>query len=402
MRAIHYVLVIGLLLALAGACGAQMDQPQTEQQRAQATVQLGPVVRAGMPRSADVFVDGRFALRIPASAGGMSPTQRGQIIADRMNQAFDQGMSWENMRVSQVRGLWTVSMNGMLIATADDGSARAYRISSGALASRWANQTVVAMGGEPQVIAMQLRPIPAVVAGAREELPMNWAVSPTKMAPLLNATTGETVGNVMVGGPSDRLNLAKAVALYQYSADGAIVRSFVPITSASIGDQIIRAHGVGLVGMPANVLPMTGFRTGAEVAQMATQMSAQWNNLINASMRGRNLQVGANTKVVPLYSMDEKQVIGAAQVVGTASGVAQTQSVVVATRDDMLQFRARTAQYPPATETTALNDVVVSALIHVPEQAETPTAAPPYPPAIEPETTPPESSETSPPAPPME
>jgi len=383
MRTAYLALVMILLLAMAGASMAQMDQ-----QRLQATAQKGPVVRAGLPSSGDVFIDGRFALRIPATAGGMSPMKRAQTIADRMNRAFAAGMSWENMRVSQVKGLWTASIDGTVIATADRNSARAYRISTGNLASRWARQTVVALGGQPQLIAAQLLPIPAAVAGAREELVPNWATSPTKTLPLLNATTGAAMGSVVVGGPSSRLELANAVACYEYSSDGATVRAFVPITGTSMTSPITRAHGVGVVSISADLMPTAELRTGTEVADMATKMASQWNTLINSKLAQLNLQSHAGTKVVPLYCMDSNQVIGAAQIVGTQRGVSQAKMVVAAMSDNMRNFSATATACPPMGTPTALNDVVVSALIYMPQPVE----APPCP--LPPETPSPESEES--------
>jgi len=381
MRTAYLALATILLLVAAGASVAQTDQ-----QRLQATVQAGPVVRAGLPSSADVFVGGRFALRIPASAGGMSPMQRAQTIADRMNRAFAAGMSWEDMRVSQVKGLWTVCIDTTVIATADRNSARAFRVSTGNLASSWARQTVVALGGQPQMIAMQLQPIPVAVAGAREELMVNWATSPTKTLPLLNAATGATIGNVVVGGPSDRLNMANAVAMYEYSADSAIVRVFVPIRETSTTGTLSRAHGVGLVGIPAGMLPMTGLRMGADVSDMVTQMGSKWNDTINSRLTQLNLQTHADTKVAPLYSMDSKQVVGAAQIMGMRRGVFPAQMVVCTTSDGMIHFRATSTAYPPMGTPAELNEVVVSALIHVPQPAETaPCEEPPPPETTSPE-----------------
>jgi len=116
---------------------------------------------------------------------------------------------------------------------------------------------------------------------------------------------------------------------------------------------------------------------------MVTDMGDRWNSMINSRLTQWDLQVQAITKVVPLYSMAEKQTVGAAQAVGTSSGVAQTQCVVMSRRDNLMGLSA-TASRPPLTGMPAtLNDVVVSALIYVPAEAGTlpAGAAPPAPPA---------------------
>ena len=370
MRVIRFTLMTALLLMLATACFAQMQQP------IRSSVQLGPVLRAGLPASTDVFVDGRFAMRIPTSAGGMSPMQRAQSIADRIDRVFAQGMSWESMRVSRVSGLWAVTADGMIVATADVNSARAFRMQTSALASRWARQTVVAMGGNPQMIAMQLQPISARVAGAREELAtLNWMVSPAKSVPLLSAVDGSQIGNVMVGGSSSRLNMANAVVVYESSADNTTIRTFVPISSTSISDPLMRVQGVGLVGIPSDMISVSGMMAGDEVMMAVTQMSSQWNNLVNSNLAQNSLQVSGNTKVVPLYSMNVSRVIGAAQIVGNSSAISNAQAVVLSSSDNMLMFGAISSPVSSISAQSAmLNNVVVSAIMYMPQSNTMPPA----------------------------
>jgi len=384
MRTLHIVLVMCLTLAIAGTLiGGQMSS-----QSPRASVQIGPVVRPGLPQSGDVFIGQEFAFRIASPAGGLSPMQRGQIVADRLNQAFDQGASWEDLRVSQVGGLWAVTIDSTLIATADVESARAMKLSTGTLASRWARQTVVALGGQPQLIAMQLEPVPARVAGAREEIAVIWATSPTKSVPLLNATDGAQMGTVIVAGAQEMLDRVNAVVVYETASQDAVVRAFVPITGTTVTDQPTRVLGVGLVSISAAALPMTGFQMGAEVSQMITDMGTRWNSFVNSWYVGRNWQLGAATKVVPVYWMDQQGIIGAAQVVGPQRGINQAQGVVVTSVDNMSQLRATAAQFPPTDQPSALTDVVVSALLMVPEQAteeetESPEETAPSPPGME-------------------
>lgn len=399
MRVIHFVLVISLLLMLSCASVAQMDQQQMDQNQQMdqgqmmpnATVQQGPVVRAGLPPSVDVFVNGRYAMRIAAPAGGMSPMQRAQIIANRMNQAFAEGMTWQDMRVGQVGNNWVVAAGNMPIATADTRSARAFGLSPGMLASRWASQSVVALGGQPQMIAMQLQPIPTQVAGAVQEVgAVNWTTSQTKIVPLLDVSTGNQLGMVTVAGSQNQLNNVDSVVLYTATSDGSTVYTFVPISGTSVTGTVSRVMGVGIVGVPSGWVP-TGMMMGDDAMRMVTQMGTQWNASINAALTQNNLQIRGNTKVVPLYSMDTNQVIGAAQVVGNASDLAQTQAVLASSRDNMLMLRATSTQCTPMMgEPETVNNVVVSSLVFASAGATQPAT-------VAPETTP---SETTPPGPP--
>lgn len=388
MKALRFSLAVILLLTMAGICAAQVDMDQPPQD-SRAMVQPGPVVQANLPPSADVYVDGRWALRIPASAGGLNPMQRAEMIANRLNEAFEAGETWQNTFVSQVEGLWVVSLNGRLIATADVNSARAFGIPTSQLANRWANQTVVAMGGQPAMIAQQLQPIPGRVAGVVEEIPMAWTVTPSRTVPLLNAATGERIGDVMVGGATAQLNTVGAVAMYEHSADDAVIISFVPITGTAITESPSRVQGVGVVGMPTGMVPTAGLRMGTDLQTSLTQMSVQWNTMINTRLRQQNLQLGAPTRIVPLYSMDQNQIIGAAQIVGTAASVAQAQAVVLNMQNGTARFSATTSAAPFTAMPTAQRDVVISALIYMPADEALPPMLPEESPAATPPTTPP-------------
>lgn len=416
MRGIELALVLCSMFLTAGMSIAQMDQSQMDQSQAnqqtmnqnqanqaqtdqgqmqaaqattdRATIQRGPVVQPGWPASTDVYVDGRFAMRIAAPAGGMSTTQRAQIIADRLNQAFAEGASWSDMRVSQVGNNWTVNLGDRVIATADSLSACGLGLTQGQLASAWARQTVVALGGQPTTIASQLQPVPSRVAGARQQVgaqpcapvaPPAWSTATTKSVLLISADTGNTLGTVTVAGPQSQLNMVNAVAVYQSTApSGATIYTFVPITTTTVTGQVTRVPSVGLVSLPITMLPTSGFATGNDALNTMNQNSAQWNSQINSSLAKNNIQLRANTKIVPLYSMDTNQVVGAAQVVGNASAVNNTQAVVATTSGDMLRLNATSSAcaVPMTGQPAPMNNVVVSSIIMAPAPAAVVTPAP--------------------------
>lgn len=378
MRVTLFAVVLCLLL-ISGAVYAQMDQDQNQAQTNaatsfNATVQQGPVLMRGQPASADVFVNGRLAMRIGASAAGMTPMQRAQVIADRLNQQFAAGVNWNDMRVAQINHEWAVTLGNNLVATATTGDARSMGTSTGSLASRWANQTVVALGGQPSMIAAQLRP--SLVAGAQQQTGMPgtvgagpggaWSVTPWKQVPMINGSTGAQIGMATVGGPQIDLNRVKAVAVYQSTSGSNTVWSFVPISSTSVTGTVRRVNQVGLVRLPEGMLPLATASTmsSTDVTNMVTQNSAQWNSMINSNLSNNNLGLTASTSVVPLYDLENKRVVGAAQVVGTAAGIGQAQAVAAWVSDGEMRFNATQSTpdqimgMPPT-----LNDVVVSAII---------------------------------------
>lgn len=369
MKITRLALIASLLAAMALPGIAQMSTMDQDQQAFMATVQQGPRVRAGLPMSADVFVNGVFALRVPASAGGLTPMQRAEVIANRMNQAFAAGSSWQDTQVLRRDGLWTVNVGNTLIATADINSARAYGIQTGQLASRWARQSVVAMGGQPQMIAQQLQPIATAVAGAQEELGAAWAISPVRSVPAIDVSTGQTIGNITVAGPQNSLSRVNSTAVFAYDTDSANAYVFVPTTNTSItGVNAPRVMGVGVVRIPAGMIDMTGIRTGSDALQAINVMTpAEWNADINNQAAAWQVRLNASTKVVPLYSLDGNQIIGAAQIVGSAANVARAQAVAASSMNGSMAFSA-TATAPTAIsgQPSALNDVLVSAIIVFP------------------------------------
>ncbi|MHB1001806.1 MAG: hypothetical protein ACYC27_21410 [Armatimonadota bacterium] len=372
MKLIKIVLVLMLILTSAVMVSAQMSG-DINQQNSGATVQMGPVMQTGMLPSADIFVGQRLAMRIASSAGGFTPMERANIIAGRINNAFAAGLSWEDMRVSEMpNGTWTVAIGDRPIATADSQSARAMGISTARLANRWARQTVIALGGEPILVASQIDPVQVRVAGARQELgALRWSTSPTKTVPLFRTADNTQLGNVMVAGPSANLDRVAAVAVYQYMTNDAMVWTFVPVATTGVTNQTRRILNVGLVSIPSGLLPMTGMQTGADITTILSQPGVPWNNRINTAFPEQRLRTVGASKIVPLYSMESGQIIGAAQVVGMSQAIAQTQSVVISTSGDMMQLSATSAAGPFTAEPEALNNVVVSSLITFPASGTT-------------------------------
>jgi hypothetical protein len=408
MKVIHAIMVLGLVLILACGCPAQtadtsgsssqqsvqsqtsggqdktMCQPSMKISKA--TVRRGPIVQAGQPRSADVYVDGKFAMRIPASADGRSPAQRANIIADRLNGAFASGMSWKDTRVAMVNKDWTVGLGNTVIATADSTSACMSGLSTSQLANRWARRTVVALGGKPRMIAAQLNPVRMKVAGSKQQIGSTsiWSTASTKSVPLINASDGTEMGTATIAGMQRNLKMANDVMVYKESVGDATVWSFVATTQPASCGPVTRVPGVGLVGVPSAVIPSSGYMMGSGVSQSIEQMSSQWNNSINSSLRQQSIQARGATKIVPLYSTGSQQVIGAAQIVGSRDAVVEANQVYASTSGDTIMFS--TSATTPANAATCppegLSNVVISSIVMIPQAAQTPsTVAPMAPPA---------------------
>lgn len=374
MRTTRIAVVGGLVMTLAGMAFGQMNGnpnpvpsstgSQMSMQSPRVSVQRGPYIGFSRYASADVFVNGRFALRVPRAAGGLTPMRRARIVADRMRSAFAAGYTWNDMKVQQVNGLWTVAIGDRSIVTADRRSARAMGLSTGFLASRWARQSVVALGGQPTMVAQAIGPFPEqMVAGSRQELGrLNWAVSPTKSVPMLDAATSSQSGNITVAGSKGLLAKVNSVVVFTTAIDGATAYTFVPVTDTAVGTSMTRVNGVGVVNVsPDNMPSMAG---GSDFAGTISRMSTRWNAAINSNLIQQRLQVLGNTKIVPLYASDSGKVVGAVQIVGRPNAVTEVRSVALSASGNTHGFSAMSTR--PGTAMSAgnpLTDVVVSAVI---------------------------------------
>ena len=96
-----------------------------------------------IPAFADaaVRVGGSSAFSIPASAGGMTPTQRAASMQKNIDNALVAATdrSAQSVAVSTVNGQPVLTLGGFYIASADSASAKQLGITSQQLAQQWAN-----------------------------------------------------------------------------------------------------------------------------------------------------------------------------------------------------------------------------------------------------------------------
>lgn len=102
------------------------------------------VARAEDGRSA-VVVNGRVALRMRISAGGLAPAERAAIIAERLRRLIEQGLRPEELRVARVGGEAAIVARDRLVVTADTAHARLNRTTPILLARLWRELLVAAL-----------------------------------------------------------------------------------------------------------------------------------------------------------------------------------------------------------------------------------------------------------------
>jgi hypothetical protein len=292
----------------------------------------------------------------------MSPMQRANVIAGRLNKAFASGITANDLHVSMV-GNQTVLMAGnMPIATVDAMSACLQGMSKSALASRWVGQTRMAMAGTA---------VQSNVAGTQQQFPstVTWQNSPTKIVPILNASTGAQMGNATIAGTQSALDSVNSVVLYHTTSSNADVWTFVPIMGNSTTGTLNRVDGVGIASVPQTLLPqMSSLQTGSAVTGMINQNSGTWSSAVTSALSQNNVPMtsSASTRIVPLYSTDSSQVIGGAQIAGAASDVNQVQSVASTSQGDTYNLVASSVTSPVMATSNPINGAVVTSIITIP------------------------------------
>lgn len=96
----------------------------------------------------EVLVGGTVALRIRVAAGGKSPMQRAEVVAERLRKLLVDGRNLERLTIADARGEAVVLWDGALVVTADRHHARLNRTTPVALARQWRDALAKAVGGQ--------------------------------------------------------------------------------------------------------------------------------------------------------------------------------------------------------------------------------------------------------------
>ncbi len=172
----------------------------------------------------EVLVNNEVVLRIRSSAGGLTPYQRAQRVAQRLEALDDTSIRPEDITTGIVNGQEVVLAGGELLVTADTTHARLNQIAPNLLADQWASNLRVAYGGESV----------AATAGA---------ATPTgqKIVPIISAGSGVRVGGAQVTGPRNRVDDVVAVAQIEGSFGNSVrARVLVPVSAQNVVQNISR------------------------------------------------------------------------------------------------------------------------------------------------------------------
>jgi hypothetical protein len=189
----------------------------------------------------EVLVNNRVAFRIREPAGGLSPYQRAQAVARRLNELAAEGqLQAEELAIRQVSGTTGIYADGELIITADRRHAFANRTTPLRLARTWRDNLSEAMIGR---VAAYRQGDYRVAQWVETELD-------TKLVPIVTVGSAGSIGVAQVSGPENRVREVRAVAqLATDYQDTARIRILVPIRTENVVENLSRVPQVAVTGI---------------------------------------------------------------------------------------------------------------------------------------------------------
>lgn len=185
------------------------------------------VIIAGQ-QAGEVLVGGQVVFRIRTSAGGLTPYQRAQMAAQRIQSLMGDSLQPEDVTMRRINGRDVVTAEGQVIVTADRAEARLNGTTTSALASMWAQRLSNAVGGDP---------VSSTPVGQ-------------KIVPIISIGKGTRVGGALVAGSKSRLSQVVAVAQIEGTFGGSVrVRALVPVSTENVVSNIRRVPETAVIGL---------------------------------------------------------------------------------------------------------------------------------------------------------
>ena len=178
-------------------------------------------------QAGEVLVNQQVVIRLRTSAGGSSPYQRAQEVAQRLQSLMSTSMP-QSIVMKRMNGQYVVVAGSTLIVTADPAEARLNGMTTAGLANSWALRLSSALGVNP--------------------------VDPTpvsqKIVPIISIGKGTRVGGALVSGASNRLDEVVAVAQIEGTFGGSVrIRALVPVSTTNVVSNIRRVPQTAVIGL---------------------------------------------------------------------------------------------------------------------------------------------------------
>jgi hypothetical protein len=196
----------------------------------------------GRHPAGEVLVNGQVALRIRGAAGGLTPVQRADRVARRLDElASSKKLRAEELQIRTVPSGAALYAGNELIVTADRAQAAANGIAPTRLADTWRDNLSTALTG--RVVAYRQDEVRGAALESDPELK-------NKLVPILTVGSSGSIGVAQVTGPEEYVRQVKAVAqLATDYKDRARIRMLVPIHTENIVENLKRVPQVAVTGI---------------------------------------------------------------------------------------------------------------------------------------------------------
>jgi hypothetical protein len=176
----------------------------------------------------EVVIGDEVVFRIRTSAGGLSPYERAQVVAERLNELMREPIQPGSVKSAVAGGQGMVLIGDQLVITADQAHAALNNTTPIQLATLW---------------ALQLEK--AVTKSGLVETPLA-----EKVVPIVSIGSGTRIGGALVTGSKDKVDEVRAVAQVEGDFGSSVrVRILVPVSTEDVVKEIRRVPETSVIGL---------------------------------------------------------------------------------------------------------------------------------------------------------
>ena len=184
----------------------------------------------------EVLVNGEVVFSIRTSAGGWTPEQRAQVVAERLQALPESAYTAKNVSVRKVGDGNGIYVGSTRIVSVSPDEAKAHNTTYANLASVWSDNLSRAFAGE--------------VVGPDPEVPggyVDWNSTSQKWVPIFSLDqNGIQVGAAQVAGPAVQVDQVKGVARLALDfRNFARIYTYIPVSTISV-TKLDRVQGVSV------------------------------------------------------------------------------------------------------------------------------------------------------------
>lgn len=219
------LLLLIVITALCAALYLPSSRTSTPSYAASAEVMAREVTLDGR-QAGEILVGEQVVIRLRTSAGGLTPYQRAQDVAQRIQGVMGTASSG-SIAMKHANSQYVVMAGSTMIVTADSAEAQLNGTTRAGLANLWALRLSTALG-------------------------VSIADPPTgqKIVPIISIGSGTRVGGALVSGAKSRLDKVVAVAQIEGNFGGSVrVRALVPVSTTNVVQNITRVPETAVIGL---------------------------------------------------------------------------------------------------------------------------------------------------------